>query len=73
VVSLEFEYKGVVANTNFTAEIHDIGEGWWRYFLTENGLPMSGVHEVYLPGIPLTHEHVARIAHEIELAKRLDT
>ena len=74
MVSLIFEYKEVIPGTNITAEIHEIGEGWWRYILTqENVMENSGVHEMHLPGIPLTHAQVAIIAKEIETAKRLDT
>lgn len=73
-MSLEFEYKRTIPGTVVTAEIHDMGDGWWRYFLTNDATGTnSGVHEFHLPDIPLTHEQAARVAMEIELAKGMDT
>lgn len=73
-MSLEFEYVGTIPGTIVKAEIHNKGAGWWMYFLTNTLTGAnSGVHDVYLPGIQLTHEQVARVAFEIWLAKGMDT
>lgn len=73
MVSLEFEYKKTIPGTCITAEIHDLGNGWWRYFLVNNSTGKnSEVHEFHLP-FPLTHEQAAYVAKEIELAREIDT
>jgi hypothetical protein len=74
VVSLEFEYEKTIPGTCVKAEIHDKGDGWWQYFLTNTQTgDNSGVHEFHLPDIPLTHEQAAKVAMEIWIAKGMDT
>lgn len=72
-MSLEFEYTQTIPGTVVKAEIHNKGEGWWQYFLTNTATGQnSGVHEFHLD-FPLTHEQAAKVAMEIWLAKGMDT
>lgn len=74
MVSLEFEYVGEIPGTCVKAEIHDKGEGWWTYFLTNTQTgDNSGVHDFHLTDFPITHEQAAKIAFEIWTAKGMDT
>lgn len=74
MVSWEFEYVGTIPGTCIKAEIHEMGYGWWRYFLTntEDG-EISGVHEFHLRDFPITHEQAAKVAFAIWLSHKLET
>lgn len=72
-MTLVFEYKHTIPGTCVLAEIHDKGDGWWQYFLTNTQTGAnSGVHDFHLD-FPLTHEQAAKVAMEIWIAKGMDT
>lgn len=73
-MTLEFEYVRNIPGTNIKAEMHAMGSGWWRFFLTnqDNG-EMSGVHDFHLPDWEITHEQAAKVAFAIWLSHKLET
>lgn len=73
MVSLEFEYVRNIPGTCIKAEIHNKGDGWWQYFLTNTQTgDNSGVHDFHL-GFSLTYEQAAEVAKEMWISRGLDT
>jgi len=73
-VTLQFEYAKTIPGTCIKAEIHEMGRGWWRYFLTnEETGEMSGVHEFHLRTLTVNHEGAAEVAFAIWLSHKLET
>lgn len=74
-MTLQFEYVRTIPGTNIKAEMHKMGSGWWRYFLTnqDNG-EMSAVEEFHLPDWDdITYDQAAKVAFAIWLSHKLET